>query len=93
MYFQIPYIGEYVRIVCALCNAFRPPRVTNKPEDKTIAQRMLQLVSQPNHLQELIEREGWARKRVIWELLSVDNLSDFPKLTLDKLTSLTMGVY
>lgn len=90
---QIPYIGDYVRIVCALCNAFRPPRVKDKPEDETIANRMLQLASQPNHLQQLVEREGWARKRVIWEALSDDFLSDFPKFTLQELTSLTLGMY
>ena len=33
---QIPYIGDHVRIVCALCNAFRPPRVKDKSEDETM---------------------------------------------------------
>ncbi|XP_018401795.1 PREDICTED: uncharacterized protein LOC108778963 [Cyphomyrmex costatus] len=90
---QIPYIGEYVRIVCALCNAFRPPRAQNKPEDEIIGNRMMQLVSQPNHLQELVELEGWGKKRVIWEPLTHDAFNDFPKLTMDELTLLTLGVY
>ncbi|XP_051159163.1 uncharacterized protein LOC127280299 [Leptopilina boulardi] len=90
---QIPFIGDYVHIVCTLCNAFRPPRVKDKPDDEIIANRMLQLVSQVNHLQETVESHGWTRKRVIWEPLADTVLTDFPKLTLDELTLLMLGVY
>lgn len=90
---QISFIGDYVRIICAICNAFRPSRVNDNPDDETIANHILHLASQPNLLQKRIERDGWARKRVIWEELTNNVLNDFPKLILDELTSLTLGIY
>lgn len=39
---QIPYVGDYVCIVSALCNAFRPPRTSDDP-NTIIAERMLRL--------------------------------------------------
>lgn len=62
---QIPYIGDYVRIVCALCNAFRPSRIHDNPDDHLIAERMLRLASQPNRLQKRVEKEDWTRKKVM----------------------------
>jgi len=48
---QIPYIGDYVRIVAAICNAYRPPRVkASSQDDQIIAQRMLSLSEKPNVL-------------------------------------------
>ena len=44
---QIPYVGDYVRIVCSLCNAFRPPLVTSTDSDKVIARRMMALAKSP----------------------------------------------
>lgn len=90
---QIPYIGEYVRIVSAFYNAFRPPRVTDSPSDVIIAERMLRLSRMPNVLQQRVEREGWSRKRVMWQLMDADTLSDFPKLTMEELTQMTIGSY
>ena len=40
---QIPYVGDYVKIVCSLCNAFRPPLVTSTDSDKVIAKHMMAL--------------------------------------------------
>jgi len=34
---QIPLIGDFVRIVCAICNAFRPPRVKKNIEQEIVA--------------------------------------------------------
>lgn len=56
---QIPYIGNYVKIVCALCNAFRPPRTHENSDDHLVAEGMLELASQPNKLQEHPEKEKW----------------------------------
>lgn len=89
---HIPYIGDYLRIVCALCNAYRPPRVVD-PEDEIVAQRMLALVHKPNILQQRAENEGWSRKQVIWEPLTSTAVSDFPRLTLQEIRELTLGVY
>lgn len=63
---QIRYAGDYVRIICAMCNAFRPPRIAQSYEAQLRAERMLALATQPNHLQELIEQRKWDKKRVIY---------------------------
>jgi len=64
---QIPLIGDFVRIVCAICNAFRPPRVKKNDEQEIVAKRMLKLAKKPNQLKLLVETENWAKQRVIWQ--------------------------
>lgn len=92
---QIPYIRDYVRIVCAICNAFRPPRrEASKPDDEVIAQRMLNLSSKDNTFQKYIQDNRWERKTVtIWDKVDGSSLQDFPRLTLSDLHRLTIGVY
>ena len=62
---QIPYVGDYVRIVCSLCNAFRSPLVTSTDSDKVIARRMMALAKSPNKLQDKVMKSDWDKKRVI----------------------------
>lgn len=90
---QIPFLGQYVRIVCALCNAFRPPRVSDNAEDAIISERMLQLVGTRNLLQQRVEQENWARKNATWIPVTVDTVVDFPKLTENELRFITLGSY
>lgn len=45
---QIPFIGDYVRIVCSLCNDVRPPLPTSSPTDDITAERMITLSEAPN---------------------------------------------
>ena len=49
---QIPFAGDYVRIVCSLCNAFRPPLVTSLESDAVMAKRMMELAKSANKLQQ-----------------------------------------
>lgn len=91
---QIPYIGDYVRIVSAICNAYRPPRkCATSPDDRIIASRMLALSKMKNDLQECVERNGWSRKTVIWQKVDASSLGNFPHLTMEDLHRLTIGVY
>ena len=79
---EISYIGQYVRIVCALSNAFRPPKVSNMPSDMIMAKHMLHLVYKITSSQEKVKREFWSRKTAIWHLINVEAYTDFPKLIL-----------
>ncbi|GBP88771.1 hypothetical protein EVAR_65370_1 [Eumeta japonica] len=90
---QIPYIGDYVRIICAVLNAFHPARIKNTEDDEIIAQRMLDLVERPNYLKQMVEEKGWMRKKAIWTKLTDTDLQDFPRLTWDELRQLTIGIY
>lgn len=90
---QVPYIGDYVRIVAAICNAFRPPRILEDESAAIIGQRMLSLSKQRNDLAEKVEDENWSRKTVIWEKIDENAVTDFPRLTFEELKELTLGVY
>ena len=39
----IPSVRNFVRVVCALCNAFRPPLASSSNTDQVVAERMLTL--------------------------------------------------
>lgn len=54
---------------------------------------MLALSKKKNDLQECVERNGWNRKSVIWEKIDASSLDDFPRLTMDDLHRITIGVY
>ena len=90
---QIPYVGDYVRIVCSLCNAFRPPLVTSSESDGILAKRMMVLAKSSNTLQGKVFKHSWDKKRVIWKKINDSNLEDFPELTENELRDLTMGIY
>jgi hypothetical protein len=72
---QTPYIDDFVRIVAALCNAYRPPRVeASSPDDEIIAQRMLARSRKTNDLQKYIEDNGWIRRSVIWRKIEATSI-------------------
>ncbi|GFV63146.1 hypothetical protein TNCV_3025751 [Trichonephila clavipes] len=52
---------------------------------------MLDLVKKP--MQQTVEANDWARKRMIWILLSDFDLLDFPRLTWKDLRYSTLGIY
>ena len=62
---QIPYVGDYVRIIRSLCNAYRLPFVTSTDSDKVIARRLMALAKCANKLQDKVINSGWDTKRVI----------------------------
>ena len=91
---QIPYIGDYVRIICATCNAFKPPLLQTSEEDDIVAKRMLALSKLPNQLKQQVEANGWdTRVKTQWKVIDEADLTDFPQLTESELRDKTMGVY
>ncbi|WAR10322.1 hypothetical protein MAR_035398, partial [Mya arenaria] len=40
---QVPFIGDYVKIICAVCNKYLPPLSPSTADDERQAQQMLQL--------------------------------------------------
>lgn len=77
-----------VRIVCSLCNQFRPPLVTI-PKKKVLPRRC-QKCQNFKLLSNLIVEENnlLRRKKNI-----IENINDCPKLSLNNLRQLTLGVY
>ena len=93
----LPFIGEYVAIVAAMCNAFRPDFVKQDTEDITVAEEMLKRAqTETNKVQKRVTREGLLSKRVLFEDISDDAACaryNFPQLSEDDLRRLAFGVY
>ena len=62
---QILYVRDYVRILCSLCNALRPPLVTDTYSDKVIARRMVALAKSPNKVQDKVMKSGLDKKGIM----------------------------
>ena len=54
---------------------------------------MLRLASQPNNLREHAEEGRWTKKKASWLPITQESLPDFPRLTLDELRYIALGVY
>ncbi|XP_062599343.1 uncharacterized protein LOC134260823 [Saccostrea cucullata] len=89
---QIPHIGDFVRIVCAISNRYLKPLSTgDTEEDLALGSKMLYLSKQVNSLQQHVEENHLDRRTACWE--DIGDLNDFPCLDEDQLTSLTCGTY
>ncbi|XP_052788536.1 uncharacterized protein LOC128223293 [Mya arenaria] len=94
---QIPYAGDYTRIVAAICNKYRSPLIASNDEDDLLtAARLISMSRRENLLQARVEEEGLDHltKSSGWALLSEPGVvPDFPKLDESDLRTLTVGVY
>ena len=92
---QVPYIGDDVRIVCALSNRYLTPlNATKYPEeDLAIASRMRELARESNSLQEFVTENNLERRCAAkWTDASTSELQ-FPSLDDSTLRLLTIGTY
>lgn len=90
---QVEYIGDYIRIVAALCNAFRPPLASDHIGDEDKAEEMLAKAQEGNTLQTEVAT-GPLSSRGKWENISeCDVAQDFPQMSEDQVRALTFGVY
>ena len=78
---KIPLIGDYAQIVAALCNTYRPTLCPNKPDDRALAQRMLQLVAtEHNPLQDYVNTTSFKTTVSSWKKFDAeDAILDFPQ--------------
>ena len=89
----IPVIGDLFRICLALLNCFRDPPNMGTPLQMFYAQRALARKQMANSLQILAIDERMITRRVIWQEVTGEELSDFPHLTLQDVRDLALGVY
>ena len=92
---DIPNTQDFLLIVAALCNAYRPALRSNNENDKKVAEKMLSLSKQQNLVQKRVTDDKLLAHRSSWSLLQDNNLAipEFPKLSEDDIRSLTFGVY
>ena len=92
---QVPYTGDYVKIVCAISNKYMPPINATKDseEDQLTAFRMLDRLKQSNELQLYVEEQHLERRSTKWVSTEECQLDNFPKLDDTMLRLLTLGTY
>ena len=87
---QIQWIGDNVRIVCAMCNRYRHSLVTNTSEDEAITLKMLALAQKQNTLEIRVKGEILNQKTTVWKSLNAsDTANDFQNLSESDIRSLT----
>ncbi|XP_069109614.1 uncharacterized protein [Argopecten irradians] len=92
---QIPAIGDYLRLVAALCNRYRTPLNTGSTEeDQRVAAKMKVLAASTNTLQNRVQEEQLDRRTREWKPLDgATSVVEFPTLSEEELRHITIGVY
>jgi hypothetical protein len=86
---NIPHIKRDFRIVCALINKYRKPRVNSKQDNEFIAQKMPGLLDTSNKLKDLVENNKRTKKKNT----SIDVFQlKFPVLSEKYIEELTIGI-
>lgn len=89
----VPYIGDFVRIVCSLINCFRVPLISDFAYDE-LGLVMLEKSKEKNHVQQYVDENNLIKRKVIYKEVNGSNsVDDFPRMTLQSLRDLTLGVY
>ena len=93
---QIPFIVDFVRIVCAVSNKYLPPinATEGAEEDQVIVSCMLERLSRESELQSFVEEHNLDRCSVAkWSSVDDFDMFEFPKLDEVTLRLLILGTY
>ncbi|XP_062581928.1 uncharacterized protein LOC134243712 [Saccostrea cucullata] len=89
---QVPYIGDYIKIVCSISNKYYPPLSTgDATEDLATASKMKYLSAQVNHLKEEVESRKLDSRTAVWR--QAGEIENFPRLDEDDIRNITCGTY
>jgi hypothetical protein len=84
-----------VRIACALAN-YTYRRLVAEDDDIEVAKHMKTLVNKPNLLYNLVKEKKYDKLRKVFKKIDacdINEIPDFPVLTLEHLKQLTLGSY
>ncbi|XP_041357860.1 uncharacterized protein LOC121374814 [Gigantopelta aegis] len=92
---MIPYTGEFLQVIGAICNKYGKPLVSSDSQSENIASYMLEKAEEGNHLQKYLEDNDLLKKKSLFKNLddATVELQNFPKLNMDQLRDITIGVY
>ena len=82
----IPQVRDYLRIACALINAYHAAAISSFENDDQIATNMLPCLHEPNLLRIRLNNEI-----LHWTNNDASNIVDFPILTIDQIRLTTVG--
>ncbi|XP_051176697.1 uncharacterized protein LOC127291551 [Leptopilina boulardi] len=89
---HVIHIGDFYKIAGAILNAYRDT-IHMAGANRQLAEQMLEKSRRPNAVQERVQLENLERRNALWIRLNVDQVPHFPRLTLEYLQDLTVGVY
>lgn len=91
----LPVVSDYFSIVCSLINRFSNVYVNDTSKDDKLAKKILGLLNETNELKKYVkEMKDGTEKKLKWTALDASEaVKDFPRLSLDHLMDLTLGVY
>ncbi|CAF4492862.1 unnamed protein product, partial [Rotaria sp. Silwood2] len=84
----IPQVRDYLRIACALVNAYRSSAISSFMNDDIIVTKMLENLHEPNLLRVRINDEI-----LRWVDGDASQLVNFPVLSIDQIRTITVGVF
>ena len=79
---RVPNIGDFIRIMCALINKFRPLIESSSESASLFAQKMLERSKLPNQLMSYLEQKSIFNKRSVLSNLCHLELKYFPTFNL-----------
>ena len=87
--------GEFFSIICTLINAYRPLFIQDTSKDHKPAEAMLARIHESNKLKNYVQKMKYQSKNQLkWASINCDDaVQDFPHFTLEKLNSVTSGIY
>jgi hypothetical protein len=88
----VPKIMPFVRIACAILNAYFPPLFQDQVFHQTVIEEAL-IVREESKFKEELEELGLFRKTTSWKKASPTCVPLFPKLAMEDLQILTLGSY
>ncbi len=87
---NVPNLEEDFKIICAIINKYRPPRVKDQLGDRELAIEMLKRVKLNNELKNKVQK--YQRKSKKNQTVDFESLN-FPILTEDYIRKLAFGIY
>lgn len=89
---SIPSVGNNLKIICALINAYHKPAIINKEEGEKWADQMLKLLDQGNQLQKRLELMASNKKKPQWKKYDAAMVI-FPELSEEDVRNMCFGKY
>lgn len=90
----LPKTGSLCRVACFLHNKYGKRMFSDTEIKEEVIQRLKQKANENiNALAQDVEKNGWLRKKLLFQQISTNNLLDFPELTERELKIFFGGTY
>lgn len=88
---SLPTTNRMLLIGLAIINKFSPPLYSENDFQKEIMEGIFSKIDEVNELEE--EVKTFSKKSSVWKKVDEISAQDFPRLTLEDLKKITLGIY